>query len=137
MDFDSENNDDGEELLDKEQWEDVEDEDIPVGTDGNTRNEENKDNTKSEYVLPFKRKRRDFSEVITKPKKKLIDINKLTKPSKKEDDGDDDNKSLQEQEKAEEVPQFKKQKVKEKKVTAKQLRNMQKHEHGIRKFEGL
>ena len=137
VDFDSENDDDDEESLDKEQWEDVEDEDIPVGTDGNTRNEANKDNTKSEYVLPFKRKRRDFSEVITKPKKKLIDINKLTKPSSKEDDGDDDNKSLQEQEKAEEVPQFKKQKLKEKKVTAKQLRNMQKHEHGIRKFEGL
>lgn len=71
----------------------------------------------------YKRKRRDFSEVITKPKAKAIDINKFTKM-----EGDENDTS---------EPQSKKQKIKEKKLTTKQLRNMQKHEHGIRRFEGL
>ncbi|KAI3405270.2 JIP5 [Candida oxycetoniae] len=36
-----------------------------------------------------------------------------------------------------EEPVSKRPKIKQKKLSAKQLRNMQKHEHGIRKFEGL
>ena len=55
-------------------------------------------------------------------------MTKATKDTQPEDEEED-----------QEVPEpsQKKQKVKEKKLTTKQLRNMQKHEHGIRKFEGL
>ncbi|CAK9436102.1 uncharacterized protein LODBEIA_P06600 [Lodderomyces beijingensis] len=79
-------------------------------------------------ATPFKRKRRDLSELITKPKKKQIDINKLTRKASEEEE---------EKETDQEPPSTKRQKFKEKKLTAKQLKNMQRHEHGIRKFEGL
>ncbi|KAI5965495.1 JIP5 [Candida theae] len=89
-----------------------------LSEDGDDVDEDTKD------IPPaYKRKRRDFSELITKPKTKAIDINKLTKH-----DGTENDTSQ---------PQSKKQKTKEKKLTTKQIRNMQKHEHGIRRFEGL
>lgn len=74
------------------------------------------------------KRRTDLSEIISKPKRKLININKLTKSSQTSPSEESDN---------EDQPAEKKQKIKEKKLTTKQLRNMQKHEHGIRKFEGL
>ncbi|KAG5421305.1 JIP5 [Candida metapsilosis] len=81
------------------------------------------ENDNDETPPAYKRKRRDFSQVITKPKTKSIDINKLTKQDSEEKDAPQ--------------PQAKKQKTKEKKLTTKQIRNMQKHEHGIKRFEGL
>ncbi|ABN65087.2 predicted protein [Scheffersomyces stipitis CBS 6054] len=54
-------------------------------------------------------------------KKKQIDINKLTKKGKEEEE--------------EEQPQ--KKKPKKDQLSTKQLRNMQKHEHGIRRFDDL
>lgn len=87
---------------------------------------EDEDNTQVEDVPPaYKRKRRDFTETITKPKSKRIDINKLTKL------GNDENDAPPEE------PQLKKQKKKDGRLTAKQLRNMQTREHGIKKFEDL
>lgn len=72
-----------------------------------------------------------FLNLYPSPKRKTIDINKLTKATK--------DTQPEDEEEDQEVPEpsQKKQKVKEKKLTTKQLRNMQKHEHGIRKFEGL
>lgn len=72
----------------------------------------------------IRKKRFDISKM--KPKKTIIDINKLTKKSQKAEVGHDTE---------EEEPTKKKQKVKQ--ISAKQLKNAQQHEPGIRRFEGL
>lgn len=59
-----------------------------------------------------------------KPKKRLIDLNKLTRKETEEED-------------PEEAEEPSKKKPKVKKLSAKQLKNAQAHEHGIRKFDGL
>ncbi|KAG7663102.1 JIP5 [[Candida] subhashii] len=79
---------------------------------------------------PLRRKRPGLSQVISKPKRRTIDINKLTKKEKTQGD-----EKVEEEDKENEKKALAK--LKEKKLTTKQLRNMQKHEHGIRKFEGL
>ncbi|KAK6459518.1 WD repeat-containing protein JIP5 [Scheffersomyces xylosifermentans] len=73
------------------------------------------------------RSKRNIPAVVrpSNTRKKTIDINKLTKSQKARDDEE------------EPEPEKKKQKVAEKKLSTKQLRNMQKHEHGIKRFEGL
>ena len=72
-----------------------------------------------------RRKRNDLAGIIksSKPKKVTIDINKLT------------NTSTPEEAEVEE-PTAKKQKI-QKQLSTKQLRNLQKHEHGIKRFDGL
>ncbi|KAI5969264.1 JIP5 [Candida margitis] len=101
----------------------IEGEEVDNEQDEQAVSQSDDDDSQAQSVPPaYKRKRRDFSEVITKPKKKAVDINKLTKQGGEENDAE---------------PTSKKQKIKEKKLTTKQLRNMQKHEHGIRRFEGL
>ncbi|RLV93397.1 WD repeat-containing protein [Spathaspora sp. JA1] len=88
------------------------------------KEEEEEEESEEEVEVPtlIRRKRTNISEIISKPKRKTIDINKLT-PSEQPEPTDE--------------PTTTPKKVKEKKLTTKQLRNMQKHEHGIRKFEGL
>ncbi|EMG49798.1 JIP5 WD repeat-containing protein JIP5 [Candida maltosa Xu316] len=106
-------------------WSDISSDD---GSDVNDEDSDEENESEEEAGDDLLHKRRtDLSEIITKPKRKTLDINKLTK-SKQED---------KPEEEAIEEPLPKKQKVKEQKLTTKQLRNMQKHEHGIRKFEGL
>lgn len=65
-----------------------------------------------------RRKRTNVSEALpSKPKKKKIDLNKGTATGPK--------------------PKEPKKKAKVKELSTKQLKNAQKHEHGIRRFEGL
>lgn len=88
--------------------------------------EEKSEEEQEEKTVPniIRRKRNDISNIIksSKPKKVTIDINKLTK-------------TPQEETRVEE-PVPKKQKV-QKQLSTKQLRNLQKHEHGIKRFDGL
>ncbi|RCK63049.1 WD repeat-containing protein JIP5 [Candida viswanathii] len=131
---------DDEEASDDDDSDDVEDGDQDSWTDtsdSGSEGEDEEDGEQDENVEEedekhdtLHKRRANISEIISKPKRKLIDINKLTKskqsaPTEEEPEEEDDE------------PAEKKQKVKEKKLSTKQLRNMQKHEHGIRKFEGL
>ena len=58
-----------------------------------------------------------------------MDINKLTK--------EQSTKKADEEPEETEEPDKKKQKLKAKQMSTKQIRNMQKHEHGIRRFDDL
>ncbi|EGW32267.1 uncharacterized protein SPAPADRAFT_139101 [Spathaspora passalidarum NRRL Y-27907] len=112
---DSDDDNDSEKDKDNDEQDDSDEEDA----DSDSNSDEEEEAPPPQLV---RRKRTDISQIVSKPKRKVIDINKLTKT---------------EPEEPAEEPKSKKQKLKEKKMTTKQLRNMQKHEHGIRKFEGL
>jgi hypothetical protein len=92
-------------------------------SDGSNSDSENESNNDDPMKFVEKR-RRNFADIIKppQPKKRTIDINKLTKTEKEQV--------------SEETP-TKKQKVKKKQMTTKQLSSLQKHEHGIRRFDGL
>ena len=121
--------DDSQEDKDEDSWTDtsLSDNDNNSGSEPASSSDEDVEDEVEKHDTLHKR-RTNISEIISKPKRKLIDINKLTKSKQ----------DLPSEESIEEdQPVEKKQKIKEKKLTTKQLRNMQKHEHGIRKFEGL
>lgn len=128
-DVDDNNNDevDSGSVSSEDSWSDISSSEEESGS--NLDNDFDKEDLAVEEGQQLRKKRDDISQLISKPKRKTIDINKLTKTSK----------DSQPEEVEEELvePSQKKQKVKEKKLTTKQLRNMQKHEHGIKKFEGL
>lgn len=128
-DNDDSDGDDSESVSGEDSWSDISSSDEELDT--NPDDDSDKDDVDVEDDLQLRRKRDDISQLISKPKRKTIDINKLTKATK--------DTQPEDEEEDQEVPEpsQKKQKVKEKKLTTKQLRNMQKHEHGIRKFEGL
>lgn len=128
-DNDDSDGDDSESVSGEDSWSDISSSDEELDT--NPDDDSDKDDVDVEDDLQLRKKRDDISQLISKPKRKTIDINKLTKATKNTQPEDDE----EDQEVPE--PSQKKQKVKEKKLTTKQLRNMQKHEHGIRKFEGL
>lgn len=75
-------------------------------------------------VNSLQRRRRNFSEIMkpTNTTKRIINFNNLAKSDSDEE--------------PEETP-AKKQKLKKKQITTKQLTSLQKHEHGIRRFDGL
>lgn len=128
-DNDDSDGDDSESVSGEDSWSDISSSDEELDT--NPDDDSDKDDVDVEDDLQLRKKRDDISQLISKPKRKTIDINKLTKATK--------DTQPEDEEEDQEVPEpsQKKQKVKEKKLTTKQLRNMQKHEHGIRKFEGL
>lgn len=80
-----------------------------------------------EKPLNIIRKKRAIPEISNKTNinRKVIDINKLTKDQASKD------------EEITEEPTKKKQKQKATQMSTKQIRNMQKHEHGIRRFDDL
>lgn len=80
-----------------------------------------------EKPLNIIRKKRAIPEISNKTNinRKVIDINKLTKDQASKD------------EEITEEPTKKKQKQKATQLSTKQIRNMQKHEHGIRRFDDL
>lgn len=98
-------------------------------SDANTfeENLENKSEPIDEPIdlKSLERRRRNFQEIMkpTNLGKKTINLNKSATANS--DDEDDDQKPS------------KKQKLKKKQMTTKQLSSLQKHEHGIRKFDGL
>lgn len=85
--------------------------------DGEERQPEENEAAETPVTI-VRRKRRNIAEILpSKPKKKTIDLNKGTGNGPKAQE-----------------PAKKKTKVKE--LSTKQLKNAQKHEHGIRRFEG-
>ena len=88
--------------------------------------------TKSLQIV--RKKRFNVPEISNKTKinKKVVDINKLTKEQSTKN-ADEESKEAEEAEE----PNKKKQKLKSKQMSTKQIRNMQKHEHGIRRFDDL
>lgn len=90
---------------------------------------ESGDESDKEPEKPLKiiRKKRAIPEISNKTNinRKVIDINKLTKDQASKD------------EEITEEPTKKKQKQKATQMSTKQIRNMQKHEHGIRRFDDL
>ncbi|KAK7684827.1 WD repeat-containing protein jip5 [Cerrena zonata] len=93
--------------------------------DEEEQDEEEQDEEEQEQKpLDIVRKKRFDPFKLNPSKKKVIDINKLTAESQPK-----------EEESAEPEPKKKKQKIKQ--LSAKQLRNAQQHEQGIRRFEGL
>mmetsp|Transcript_8320 Transcript_8320/g.10372 ORF Transcript_8320/g.10372 Transcript_8320/m.10372 type:complete len:569 (+) Transcript_8320:35-1741(+) len=96
----------------------------------NDSDEEQVNGEEQKKPLQIVRKKRfNVPEIYNKTNinKKVIDINKLTKEQSTKEDHDEE---------AEE-PNKKKQKLKAKQMSTKQIRNMQKHEHGIRRFDDL
>ncbi|CUM52645.1 unnamed protein product [Debaryomyces tyrocola] len=85
--------------------------------------------TKSLQII--RKKRFNVPEISNKTNinKKVVDINKLTK--------EQSIKNADEESEEPEEPNKKKQKLKAKQMSTKQIRNMQKHEHGIRRFDDL
>lgn len=85
--------------------------------------------TKSLQII--RKKRFNVPEISNKTNinKKVVDINKLTK--------EQSTKKADEEPEETEEPDKKKQKLKAKQMSTKQIKNMQKHEHGIRRFDDL
>lgn len=109
---------------DKEKEEDTGSSDDSEHGDSGDANSDSENESRGDDPLKFvEKRRRNFADIIkpSQPKKRTIDINKLTKTEKEE---------------PEEKP-TKKQKIKKKQMTTKQLSSLQKHEHGIRRFDGL
>lgn len=90
--------------------------------DSEPENSEDEEEAEEEKPQIIRRERKDISQLLSKPKRRVIDISKITKAN-----------NPVEEPQAE--PTKKKQKVKQ--MSTKQLRNMQKHEHGIKRFDDL
>lgn len=113
---DSESEDDKDAHKDDDIKEEADDED-----DEEEEEDEKEDEEETTKPLDIVRKKR-FDASKIKPRKRVIDINKLTE-------------STASKAEPEEEPKIKKQKVKQ--LSAKQLKNAQQHEPGIRRFQGL
>lgn len=105
----------------KDHFEDVSDEELQLS--------DTEQPTKSLQII--RKKRFNVPEISNKTNinKKVVDINKLTK--------EQSTKNADEEPEEPEEPNKKKQKLKAKQMSTKQIRNMQKHEHGIRRFDDL
>lgn len=105
----------------EDQFEDVSGEELQLSDTGQP--------TKSLQII--RKKRFNVPEISNKTNinKKVVDINKLTK--------EQSIKNADEESEEPEEPNKKKQKLKAKQMSTKQIRNMQKHEHGIRRFDDL
>lgn len=88
-----------------------------------------KEDTETKPLQIIRKKRLNVPEISNKTNinKRIVDINKLTQ----------DQSDLPGEQKEEEEPNKKKQKLKSQQMSTKQIRNMQKHEHGIRRFDDL
>lgn len=112
------------------QWEDVNSDE---SADASEEEKEDANSDKSDGASSEEEEEEEKPSIVRKkrfmptikPKKRIIDLNKLTKAESEDPEPEPE---LQE-------PTKKKPKVK--KLTAKQLKNAQAHEHGIRKFDGL
>ncbi|KAK6460344.1 hypothetical protein DFJ63DRAFT_248970 [Scheffersomyces coipomensis] len=125
---DKSDEDDEDEEGDKD--EDEEEGEGEENDDEEKEEDEEEEEEKQEIAAIVRRKRTDISQILAPSKKtKIVDLNKSTKPDPIEDEPVEDE--------AEESIPISNKKAKAEKVSAKQLKNMQKHEHGIRKFEGL
>lgn len=118
-------NDSLEEILQDVALSDSNDDDIE--NDSDVEQVDKEEPTKPLQIV--RKKRFNVPEISNKTNinKKVIDINKLTKEQSTKEDYDEDT----------EEPNKKKQKLKPKQMSTKQIRNMQKHEHGIRRFDDL
>lgn len=111
---------------DNSEDEGADEDDGDEASDEEEKEGEKKEKEEKEVKMPqlVRKKRLNFSLESSKPKpkKKLINFNKAI-PSKEEEEASKDEPAAK--------------KLKTKQMTTKQIRNLQKHEHGIRKFDDL